>query len=104
MALSCVVSPRRGTTPTDTPRGGTTPRPARLHEFEDLLGPWRDDAMAAREATATSVLESIGRPSGLRLDVTELVERWADVEPAVDGGRGVTLLRDGEPWATITRI
>ena len=99
-----------------------------LHEFEDLVGPWRDSAqaraelraidwlvseghvdpadaasaMAAREATVTSVLESVGRASGLRLEVTELAGRWADIEAAVDSGHEVTVLRDGEPWATIT--
>jgi hypothetical protein len=100
-----------------------------LHEFEELDGPWRDYAQAraelraidwlvseghvdpaaaesattARDATATSVLESVGRVSGLRLDAAELAERWADVEGAVDAGQAVTVLRDGEPWATITR-
>ena len=59
-------------------------------------------ATTARDATASSVLESVGHTSGLRLDVTELPGRWADVEAAVDAGHEVTLLRDGEPWATIT--
>jgi Uncharacterised protein family (UPF0158) len=100
-----------------------------LHEFEDLVGPWRTYAQArselraidwlvneghvdsadaevgttTRDATATSALESVGRASGLHLDVTELAARWADVEAAVDAGHEVTVLRTGEPWATITR-
>jgi antitoxin (DNA-binding transcriptional repressor) of toxin-antitoxin stability system len=39
---------------------------------------------------------------GLRLEVSELAGRLADIERTVDAGHDVTLLRDGEPWATIT--
>lgn len=101
-----------------------------LHEFEDLVGPWRAYAqarselraldwlggeghvdpadaevamaMATRDAAASSVLEAVGHASSLRLDVTELAGRWADIERAVDAGHEVVLLRGGEPWATIT--
>lgn len=99
-----------------------------LHEFEDLVGPWRAysqarselraidwlvneghvdpaDAEAAtttRDAAASSVLELVGQATGPRLDVTELAGRWSEVEAAVDTGQQVTLLRGGEPWATIT--
>jgi hypothetical protein len=99
-----------------------------LHEFEDLVGPWRAysqarselraidwlvneghvdpaDVQAAtttRDAAASSVLESVGQATGPRLDVTELAGRWSEVEAAVDTGQRVTLLRGGEPWATIT--
>ena len=100
-----------------------------LHEFEDLVGPWRAYAQARVRAAGDRLAGERGsrRPrrrrggddgegrhgverasnrsddaSGLRLDVTELAERWADVEAAVDAGHEVTLLRDGEPWATIT--
>jgi hypothetical protein len=38
----------------------------------------------------------------LRLDVTEVAGRWADIEAAVDAGHEVRLLRGGEPWAMIT--
>ena len=98
-----------------------------LHEFEELVGPWRayaqarselraidwllneghvdpadaDVATTTRDAAASSVLESVGHTSGLRLDVIELAGRWADIEAAVEAGHEVTLLRDGEPWATI---
>lgn len=99
-----------------------------LHEFEDLVGPWRAYAQArseqraidwlvneghvdpvdaavattTRDAAASSVLESVGHTSGLRLDVSELAGRWADVEASVDAGHEVTVLRGGEPWATIS--
>lgn len=99
-----------------------------LHEFEDLVGPWRTFAQARSEgraidwlvdeghadpagaqaaratsvAAASSVLESVGHARGLRLEVTELAGRWADIERTVDAGHVVTLLRGGEPWATIT--
>jgi hypothetical protein len=99
-----------------------------LHEFEDLVGPWRAYARArselraidwlvneghvdpadaevattTRDAAVSSVLESVEHTSGLRLDVAELAGRWADIEAAVDAGHEVTLLRAEEPWATIT--
>ena len=99
-----------------------------LDEFEDLVRPWRafaqerseiraidwlvneghvdpadaEVAAAARHAAASSLLESVGHGSGLSLDVTELAGRWADIERTVDAGHEVTLLRRGEPWATIT--
>jgi hypothetical protein len=101
-----------------------------LHEFDDLVGPWRafaqarsegraidwlvdaghadpadaEVARANRSAAATSALASVGHGTALRLEVTELAERWADVEAAIGGGRDVTLLRGGEPWATITPV
>ena len=59
-------------------------------------------AMAARNASASGVPESVGRASGLRLDVTEVAGRWADIERTVDAGHEVTLLRGGETWAAIT--
>ena len=58
--------------------------------------------VAATDAVASSALESVGHATGLRLEVTELAERWVDVEAAVDAGHEVTVLRDGGPWATIT--
>jgi hypothetical protein len=61
-----------------------------------------DVATTTRDAVASSVLESVGHTNGLHLDVSELAGRWADVEAAVDSGHEVTLLRNGEPWATIT--
>jgi Uncharacterised protein family (UPF0158) len=99
-----------------------------LHEFADLVGPWSAfaqarsetraidwlaseghvdpaDAVAAtatRDATASSVLESVGQDTGLRVEVAEITARWADIERALDAGYVVTLLRAGEPWATIT--
>lgn len=98
------------------------------HESEDLVGPWRayanarselraidwlegeghvdpadaEVAMATRDAAASRALEAVGHATGLRLDVTELAGRWVDVERSVDAGEEVTLLRGGEPWATIT--
>jgi hypothetical protein len=99
-----------------------------LREFADLVGPWRafadarsevralewlvgeghidpsdaEVAVAARNAAASSLLESVGRAGGLRVDETELAGRWADIARTVDAGQDVTLLRGGEPWATIS--
>jgi hypothetical protein len=99
-----------------------------IHEFEHLVGPWQAYANARAElraiswlvgngqvdladgeavaatcrATAAAVLALVGEARGLRLDVTELAARWGDVEAAIDAGHDVTLLRDGDPWATIT--
>ena len=98
-----------------------------LHEFEGLVGPWRafaqarsearaidwlvdeghadpggaEAAKATRVATASSVLEAVGHSAELRLEVTKLAGRWADIERTVDAGHDVTLLRGGEGWATI---
>lgn len=99
-----------------------------LHEFEELVGPWRayaqasselraidwlvveghvdsadaEVASAARGAEASSVLESVGRSTGLRVDVTVVAARWTDIEQTLNVGHAVMLLRGGEPWATIT--
>jgi hypothetical protein len=99
-----------------------------LHEFEDLVGPWRalaqarsegraidwlvdeghadpagaEAARATRVAAAASALDAVGHQRGLRLEVTELAGRWADIERTLDAGHDVTLLRGGETWATIT--
>jgi hypothetical protein len=99
-----------------------------MHEFEDLVGPWRafaqarsegraidwladeghvdpagaEAAAAIRVAAASSVLASVGHSTGLCVEVTELAGRWADIERTVDAGGDVTLLRGGEAWATIT--
>jgi hypothetical protein len=56
----------------------------------------------SRATAASSALDAVGHATELRLDVTELAPRWPDVEAAVDAGHEVTLLRDDEPWATIT--
>ncbi len=99
-----------------------------LHEFDDLVGPWRTFAQARSElraidwlvdqghadpagaeaarttrvAAASNVLESVGHATGLHLEVTELAGRWADIERTLDAGHHVTLLRGGEAWATIS--
>ena len=94
---------------TSSDRGAPTPRPGpSIRAIDWLVNEGHVDpadaevATATRDAAASSVLESVGHASGLRLDVTELAGRWADIERTVDAGHEVTLLRNGEPWATIT--
>jgi hypothetical protein len=65
-----------------------------------------DDAeaeRAARAEVATAVLAEIGSPGVDAVDHTELCVRWADVRDLIDDGRTVTIVRDGRPWATISR-
>ena len=98
-----------------------------LHEFVELDEPWRtyaqaraetraidwlaeeghvdlagaEAATAKREATAANALASLAQ-AGVCIEAGAVVERWRDVERALDAGHGVTLTRDGEPWATIS--
>lgn len=99
-----------------------------LHEFPDLLGHWSTYARACaemrainwleagghadetdaeaertkRSANCLAVLAAVGAARGIRVDAAEITARWADVERTLDDGHGVTLLRDGRTWATIT--
>ena len=61
-----------------------------------------DAELAIRSATRDAVLVAIGRPHGLHVEVATIAERWPDIERTLDAGHDVTLLRDGQPWATIT--
>lgn len=100
-----------------------------LHEFADLRERWfeysnaanecraidwllderrvdPDDAEAARETRAaamTTALTEIGTPGVDAFDESQLSDRWADIRDLIDDGRSATIIRDGRPWATISR-
>lgn len=65
-----------------------------------------DDAKAEREAraaTMTAVLAEIGSQGVDAFDVSQLSDQWGEISNLIDTGRCVTILRDGRPWATISR-
>ncbi len=65
-----------------------------------------DDAEAEREAraaTMTAVLAEIGTPGVDAFDESQLSDRWGEIGDLIDTDRSVTILRDGRPWATISR-
>ena len=62
-----------------------------------------DRELAVRAATTVAVLAAIGRPERLQVEVAEVADRWSDIERTLNAGHDVTLLRDGQPWATIIR-
>lgn len=65
-----------------------------------------DDAEAEREAraaTMTAVLAEIGSPGVDAFDESQLSDRWGEISDLIDTDRSVTILRDGRPWATISR-
>lgn len=57
---------------------------------------------AAMGAAASAVLAAIGTETGVEIDESVVVERWADVQRAIDTGHAVTVVRDGQPWAIIS--
>jgi hypothetical protein len=51
---------------------------------------------------ASAVLTAIAAETGVEIDESVVVERWAEVRRSIESGHAVTVLRDGRPWAIIT--
>lgn len=66
----------------------------------------RDDAdreIAERQRAAAAILDAIEAQGGIRVDVVAAPDRWSEIVAAVDRGTPVTLTRDGELFAVISR-
>jgi hypothetical protein len=51
---------------------------------------------------ASAVLTAIATETGVAIDESVVVERWAEVQRSIESGQTVTVVRDGRPWAIIT--
>jgi proteasome assembly chaperone (PAC2) family protein len=51
---------------------------------------------------ASAVLTAIAAETGVEIDESVVVDRWAEVRRSIESGHAVTVLRDGRPWAIIT--
>ncbi|HWL43303.1 MAG TPA: UPF0158 family protein [Ilumatobacter sp.] len=101
-----------------------------LSELPDLRSRWHDFAVAAsearaidwlveeghadpddatterseREAIIAETLDALGSSGAFEIDAHEMPTLWQDVTEAIDADNTVTVVRDGRPWATITRL
>lgn len=64
-----------------------------------------NDAERATDVRRQVTLEALvaaGQRHGIEIESSAISAQWIDVVAAIDDDRTVTILRDGEPWATVS--
>ncbi|MCP3995752.1 MAG: hypothetical protein GY722_11895 [bacterium] len=99
-----------------------------LYEFPDLVSPWHtyrdacaqiravdwlvdgqhiteDDAeteRTLRNDTCTEILRTLAGTPDRQIEAADVPQRWDELSAAIDSDHGITITRNGYPWAILT--